>query len=73
MKTDVEHYPTSLGKIRGFLRFCRANTCRTCPLYDGDRLSRLCALRWLDADFRLIHNKPRAKVTQDEFALEDEQ
>ncbi len=74
MKTNAEHYPTSLGRIRGFLRFCRHHTCRTCPLFDGDRLSRLCALRWLSAAFTPIHNDPFAPVAQDDlFTIDDNQ
>lgn len=72
MITNAEHYPTSLGKIRGFLRFCRHHTCRTCPLFDGDRQSRLCALRWLPAKYEPIHNRERADIIQDDlFATED--
>ena len=72
MTTNAEHYPTSLGKIRGFLRFCRRHTCRTCPLFDGDRLSRLCALRWLSVKYEPIHNRERADIIQDDlFSTED--
>lgn len=71
-ETNGQHYPTPLGRIRGFLRFCRRHACRTCPVFDGDRTSRLCALRWLNADFHPIHNRPSVRVTQDDlFAKED--
>ena len=53
-KTNAEHFPTYLGKARGFLRYCRAHTCRSCPLFDGDFHSRLCALRWLHAPYAPI-------------------
>ena len=74
MQTNAEHYPTPLGRIRGFLRFCRRHTCRTCPLFDGDRVSRLCGLRWLTAMFEPIHNRERADITQEDlFYKEDEE
>ena len=74
MQTNAQHYPTPLGRIRGFLRYCRRHTCRTCPLFDGDRLSRLCGLRWLTVMFEPIHNRERADITQgDLFYKEDEE
>jgi hypothetical protein len=72
-KTNAEHFPTYLGKARGFLRYCRAHTCRSCPLFDGDFHSRLCALRWLSATFAPIQGKERADIDQgDLFAEEGE-
>lgn len=79
MTTNAQHYPTYLGKIRGFLRFCRSRAggkaghgCNTCPLFDGVWCSPTCALRWLHAPYSPIHNKQREKITQDDlFTTED--